>query len=276
MKKNIYPIIEMVLAAILIAVGLVTIINIELIVGFLFWIIIGFFAFKVLIVLLRQLSIDSSKIYVLAQAILSSIAITAIVIFKENKELLAYVIIFSAGIDFVTNIIKAIGFRKKGDTEEFFGMDNVVCILFVVLSIVNINSPHIATAVLFGSLVLYEGVSPAVSNRVFRSIVSKSSLGKAVNKVHGLDILFGLIIIVTLSSFIIPYIEPGITTVGDAWWYCFALITTIGFGDFTAVTITGRILSVIIGFYGIIIVSLLTSSIVVYITDESEKKNKKK
>ena len=39
-------------------------------------------------------------------------------------------------------------------------------------------------------------------------------------------------------------------------------MTTIGFGDFSAVTPLGRILSVILGIYGIIVVALITSIIV--------------
>ena len=48
----------------------------------------------------------------------------------------------------------------------------------------------------------------------------------------------------------------------DALWYCFAIVTTIGFGDLTAVTDFGRILSVILGIYGIVVVALITSIIV--------------
>ncbi len=48
----------------------------------------------------------------------------------------------------------------------------------------------------------------------------------------------------------------------DALWYCFALVTTIGFGDITAVTDLGRTMSVVLGIYGIIVVALITSIIV--------------
>ena len=48
----------------------------------------------------------------------------------------------------------------------------------------------------------------------------------------------------------------------DALWYCFALVTTIGFGDITAVTDLGRTISVVLGIYGIIVVALITSIIV--------------
>ena len=103
-----------------------------------------------------------------------------------------------------------------------------------------------------------------------------ADLGKALNRVHGLDIFFGLFIVLLLTSFILPHVEDSIADAGDAWWYCFALITTTGFGDITVTTTTGRILSVIIGFYGIIIVSLLTSSIVIYISDINKKEEREK
>ena len=80
-----------------------------------------------------------------------------------------------------------------------------------------------------------------------------------------------------MASFIFPYLEPTVfTNPEDALWYCFTLITTIGTGDFVAVTRLGRILSVIIGCYGIIIVSILTSAIVVYINKVQSGNNKKK
>ena len=48
----------------------------------------------------------------------------------------------------------------------------------------------------------------------------------------------------------------------DGLWYCFAIVTTIGFGDLTVTGTLSRILSVILGIYGIIVVSLITSIIV--------------
>ena len=52
---------------------------------------------------------------------------------------------------------------------------------------------------------------------------------------------------------------------------CFAIITTIGFGDITAVTGIGRIMSVILGIYGIIVVSLVTSVIVNFYTEVNKE-----
>jgi hypothetical protein len=58
----------------------------------------------------------------------------------------------------------------------------------------------------------------------------------------------------------------------NALWYCFAVVTTIGFGDMTAVSTIGRVLSVILGVYGIVVVALITS-IIVNFYGEMKKSN---
>ena len=58
-------------------------------------------------------------------------------------------------------------------------------------------------------------------------------------------------------------------------WYCFAVITTIGFGDFVAKTLMGRVLTVILGLYGIVVVAIITSVIVNFynaVADKSQEK----
>ncbi len=76
------------------------------------------------------------------------------------------------------------------------------------------------------------------------------------------QILSGLLILVLTFSVVFESQEKQITSYTDALWYCFAIITTIGFGDITAETGIGRTLSVILGAYGIIVVALITSIIV--------------
>ena len=70
--------------------------------------------------------------------------------------------------------------------------------------------------------------------------------------------------------------EDGIKTFADALWYCFAIVTTIGFGDMVAETTVGRILSVFLGVYGLIVVAVLTSIIVNFYNETSKRDDKEK
>ena len=72
------------------------------------------------------------------------------------------------------------------------------------------------------------------------------------------QIIFGLFLLIVTFSFLLYYFEPGMENFNDALWYCFAIVTTIGFGDLTAVTDFGRILSVILGIYGIVLSTVIS------------------
>ena len=67
-----------------------------------------------------------------------------------------------------------------------------------------------------------------------------------------------------ISSFLTMLAEPGITRYGDALWYSFVACTSIGFGDFTAVTFWGRLLTVLLTIYEIVIVAMFLSVVINY------------
>ena len=94
------------------------------------------------------------------------------------------------------------------------------------------------------------------------SRISFSVLKGIVVKTHAAEIIFGLLLLVVTFAMLLTFFEPNMGSFKDALWYCFAIVTTIGFGDLTAVTDFGRVLSVILGAYGIIVVALITSIIV--------------
>ena len=89
-------------------------------------------------------------------------------------------------------------------------------------------------------------------------------LRNIVQKTYAAEIIFGLLLLIASFSFVLMYTdtESFNGTYTNALWYCFAVVTTIGFGDMTAVSTIGRILSVILGVYGIVVVALITSIIV--------------
>ena len=87
-------------------------------------------------------------------------------------------------------------------------------------------------------------------------------LRKIIRKTYASEILLGMILLIVSFSILLSMLDPGIGSFENALWFCFATVTTIGYGDVTAATGLGRILSVILGVYGIIVVALITSIIV--------------
>ena len=65
------------------------------------------------------------------------------------------------------------------------------------------------------------------------------------------------------------------TSYVDSLWYSFCLITTIGLGDLSVTTTFGRILSVLLGISGIVVVALFTSVIVNFYNEMNKKREEK-
>ena len=87
-------------------------------------------------------------------------------------------------------------------------------------------------------------------------------LKEIVRKTYAAEIIGGLLVMMVAFSNVLVFTDDAFHSFWDALWYCFAIVTTIGFGDLTPTTGTGRFLSVILGVYGIVVVALITSIIV--------------
>lgn len=70
-------------------------------------------------------------------------------------------------------------------------------------------------------------------------------------------LLYGYLLTFAVISAVIIIVEPDINTLADGLWYCFNVATTIGMGDVVAVTLTGRILSIILSVYSILIIAVI-------------------
>ena len=114
-----------------------------------------------------------------------------------------------------------------------------------------------------------EALGVALSQLKFRVLF------KIILNTFSLEILFGLLTMIVFFSIVFMKVEPNINTFPEALWYCFAIVTTIGFGDYTAVTGVGRILSVILGLYGLVVVAVITSIVVNFYNETSGKQDKK-
>ena len=85
-----------------------------------------------------------------------------------------------------------------------------------------------------------------------------------VKHFHFERFLILFIILYLIISGIIVAVEPGIDSYGDALWYTFVASTTIGFGDYTVVTVPGRILTVLITLYGILLAAILSGVVITH------------
>ena len=104
------------------------------------------------------------------------------------------------------------------------------------------------------------------------------NISEIIKRTYVFEILLGLLSLIVSFSFIFTLFED--ISFQDALWYCFAVVTTIGFGDVTVKTMICRIMSVILGIYGVIVVAVMTSVIVNYYNesknlDKDLKSNKK-
>ena len=83
-----------------------------------------------------------------------------------------------------------------------------------------------------------------------------------------ITLLAGLLVLMVSSVLVLefetvmtppPGKEPNITTGGDALWWSFVTITTVGYGDYYPVTQLGRIVGIFVMFSGVGIIGALAS-----------------
>ena len=129
---------------------------------------------------------------------------------------------------------------------------------------------------LIGGIILAECLFIAVCTFIEAFLMTISQLNltvfvKIIFKTYALEILFGLLVLMSTLSLVLMLEEPTMSFYPDALWYCFAVVTTIGFGDFYATTLIGRLVTVILGMYGIVVVAVITSIIVNFYNETSGK-----
>ena len=135
---------------------------------------------------------------------------------------------------------------------------NVLAILLILLlsstAFMDLSMIFIVTAASLSALI---SVMVVTFSRIKLDV-----LREIVRKTYAAEIISGLLLLIVAFSYMLKFTDEAFASFEDALWYCFAVVTTIGFGDLTPTTAIGRVLSIILGIYGIIVVALITSIIV--------------
>ena len=159
---------------------------------------------------------------------------------------------------------------KRSFSKIFNGLLALAALTLVVICSFAINEVEYISVVLLSSLMMFLVALVGVLSYAFSKIRLHAMI-RIIRRTYVLEVLYGLVVLMVSFSFILYIFEGIFPTYGDALWYCFAVITTIGFGDFVAVSLLGRILTVILGIYGIIVVALITSVIVNFYNEVKNK-----
>ncbi len=91
--------------------------------------------------------------------------------------------------------------------------------------------------------------------RILKNVLKKTNADK---------IIAGFFVYVFITAGLILMFEPEIGSYGDALWYCYAVVTTVGFGDLQAVTFPGRFFSVLLSIYSVFVLAIATGVVVSY------------
>ena len=82
-----------------------------------------------------------------------------------------------------------------------------------------------------------------------------------------LHMFTGFIICYFAAALVLFLVEPQVTSYADGLWFCFVAFSTIGFGDITAVTLTGRITVILITIYAMVVLAMIPGVVVSYFTE---------
>jgi len=91
---------------------------------------------------------------------------------------------------------------------------------------------------------------------------SSKLLIKIIKDNHMERFIITYLALILVCCAVVMAAEPGINNMADAIWYIFALITSTGFGDFIAVSLVGRTVSILLGIYSIFVIALMTALVI--------------
>ena len=218
---------------------------------------------------------------------------------KTKTSLLRFITLF------VFDIVLGVILLFAKDNPYLYSLcGGLYCLTIIVSRIFKIIQNHSVRNIVFNAIIIafaavlavalfipYEGdhiediiliICLIVAISAFAEVLSNATtqlkfkvLFKIIVRTFALEVILGLLTIMIAFSLVFMLYEESITNFADGLWYSFAVVTTIGFGDYVAVTPIGRILTAVLGFYGIIVVAVITSIIVNFYNETAGKQDAK-
>ena len=208
--------------------------------------------------------------------LLVNAALGIIVLFAKDNPILFSI---TAGLYCLTIVLSRIFSVINNHTLRNIVL-NVLIILVAIGMAIGLMSTPSKTMEDVQTVILVECVFIAIVSFIEAMTIALAQLKvriliKIIMSTFSLEVLFGLLVMIVAFSFVFIAVEPNITNFPDSLWYSFAVVTTIGFGDIVAVTPIGRILTVLLGLYGLVVVAVITSIIVNFYNETMGKNDAK-
>ncbi len=99
-------------------------------------------------------------------------------------------------------------------------------------------------------------------------------LRRIMKETHATKVWYSFLIFFFICAVLIWLREPDIETYGQALWYCYAVVTTIGFGDLTVQSFISKIISVALSIYAAGVIAIMTAVVVNYFNHLVELRRK--
>lgn len=219
-----------------------------------------------------------TKVYLIKCIVLLLVnaALGIIVLFAKDNPILFSI---TAGLYCLTIVLSRI-FSVINNHSLRNIVLNVLIILVAIGMAIGLMSTPSKTMEDVQTVILVECVFIAIVSFIEAMTIALAQLKvriliKIIMSTFSLEVLFGLLVMIVAFSFVFIAVEPNITNFPDSLWYSFAVVTTIGFGDIVAVTPIGRILTVLLGLYGLVVVAVITSIIVNFYNETMGKSDAK-
>lgn len=240
---------------------------------FMIWIFLCLGLMSIVLFLKNRTKINFIKCLVL---IAFDITLGIIILFAKDNP---YLFSLTAGLFCITIVISRLFSILQNRTARNIIFNGLIILFAIALGIglfvsssqetENIQNVILVECVFIAIVSFVEAMSIALAQ------LKVKVLFKIIVSTFSLEVLLGLLITIVCFSLIFVSIEPNMPTFPEALWYCFAVVTTIGFGDIVAITPIGRVLTVILGLYGLIVVAVITSIVVNFYNETAGRHDQK-